>query len=208
MNQAKTVAIVGSGPVGLAAAAHVFERGMTPIVLEAGPVPAHAIRQWQHVQLFSPWEYNVDKAAARLLSGTGWNSPDPHIYPTGRELLEQYIDPLTTKTVLRDVIQTSSRVSAIGRVGFDKAKTKGRETAPFEVRYENGQGPKSLRADAIIDASGTWASPNPAVPMACRLWGKSRPHRRSPMACLMCSAAIVTDMPARPSPCWAPVIRR
>ena len=71
---------------------------MTPIVLEAGPEAGHSVRQWQHVQLFSPWEYNVDKAAARLLAPTGWNSPDPAVYPTGAELLERYIEPLATKT--------------------------------------------------------------------------------------------------------------
>jgi thioredoxin reductase len=158
----KTVAIIGAGPVGLAAAAHVMERGMTPIVLEAGPEAGHSIRQWQHVQLFSPWEYNVDKAAARLLAPIGWNSPDPAIYPTGAELLERYIEPLATKTPLRDAIRTRSRVTAVGRAGFDKAKTKGRETAPFELRYQNGKGPETLRADAVIDTSGTWASPNPA----------------------------------------------
>ena len=37
LNKPKTVAILGAGPVGLAAAAHVLERGMEPIVLEAGP---------------------------------------------------------------------------------------------------------------------------------------------------------------------------
>src|ERR1700761_6489778 len=105
----REVAIIGGGPVGLAAAAHVMERGMTPIVLEAGPEAGHAIRQWRHVQLFSPWEYNVDKAAARLLAPTGWNSPDPAVYPTGAELLERYIEPLATKTRLKDVIRASSR---------------------------------------------------------------------------------------------------
>jgi hypothetical protein len=162
MSDAKTVAIIGAGPVGLAAAAHVLERGMSPIVLEAGPEAGHAIRQWQHVQLFSPWEYNVDKAAARLLAPTGWNSPDPQAYPTGGELLEGYLKPLATRTPLREVIRTSSRVSAISRVGFDKAKTRGRERAPFEIRYQNGKGPEVLRADAVIDTSGTWFSPNPA----------------------------------------------
>ena len=68
MSEAKTVAIIGAGPVGLAAAAHVLERGLEPIVLEAGDDVGHAMRQWGHVQLFSPWEYNVDKAAARLLA--------------------------------------------------------------------------------------------------------------------------------------------
>jgi hypothetical protein len=162
MSTGKTVAIIGSGPVGLAAAAHVMERGLTPIVLEAGPEVAHAVKQWQHVQLFSPWEYNVDRAAARLLAGTGWNTPDPKVYPTGGELLEKYLVPLATRTALKDVIRTSSRVTAVSRAGFDKAKTKGREASPFEIRYQNGRGPETLRADTVIDASGTWASPNPA----------------------------------------------
>lgn len=162
MSTEKTVAIIGSGPVGLAAAAHLMERGLTPIVLEAGHEVAHAVKQWQHVQLFSPWKYNIDRAAARLLAGTGWNSPDPEVYPTGGELLERYLVPLATRTALKDVIRTSSRVTAISRAGFDKAKTKGREAVPFEIRYQNGKGPETLRADAVIDASGTWASPNPA----------------------------------------------
>lgn len=158
----KTVAIIGAGPVGLAAAAHVLERGMKPIVLEAGSGIGHAVRQWGHVQLFSPWEYNVDKASARLLGAVGWNSPAPDVYPTGAELLEQYLEPLATKTVLKEHIQTHSRVTDISRVGFDKLKSKGRESAAFELRYQNGAGPKVVRADAVIDASGTWASPNPA----------------------------------------------
>ncbi|WP_454633896.1 NAD(P)-binding domain-containing protein [Bradyrhizobium cenepequi] len=167
MSASKQVAIIGAGPVGLAAAAHVMERGMTPIVLEAGPESGHSVRQWQHVQLFSPWEYNVDKAAGRLLDATGWNSPDPHAYPTGAELLERYLDPLATKTPLKDRILTSSKVTGVSRQGFDRLKSKGREQAQFEIRYRNtgypeGLGERVFRADAVIDASGTWASPNPA----------------------------------------------
>src|SRR5947208_1954540 len=162
MSEAKTVAIIGAGPVGLAAAAHVLESGLRPIVLEAGDNVGHAVRQWGHVQLFSPWEYNVDRAAARLLAQTGWNSPEPDQYPTGAELFERYLEPLATKTVLGTHIHNSSRVTDISRVGFDKLKSKGREAAPFEIRYQNGQGPKVVRADAVIDASGTWHSPNPA----------------------------------------------
>ncbi len=158
----KTVAILGAGPVGLAAAAHVLEHGMEPVVLEAGPAAAHAVRQWGHIQLFSPWEYNIDKAAERLLSATGWNTPQLDQYPTGAELAERYLDPLATRTVLKDRIRTHSKVTSVGRVGFDKVKTKGREQAPFEIRYQNGKGPEVLRADAVIDATGTWFSPNPA----------------------------------------------
>ena len=162
MGVAKTVAIVGAGPVGLAAAAHVLERGMTPIVLEAGENVAHAVRQWGHVQLFSPWEYNIDRAAERLLKPTGWNSPEPQHYPTGTELVERYLEPLASRTALSRHIRTSSRVTDVSRAGFDKLKSQGRELAPFEIRYQNGKGPEVVQADAVIDVSGTWHSPNPA----------------------------------------------
>ena len=138
MPQAKTVAIIGAGPIGLAAAAHALEQGLKPIVLEAGPEVGHAVRQWQHVQLFSPWEYNVDRASEWLLAATGWNSPDPKVYATGAELIERYLEPLATKTPLKEIVHTSSRVTAISRVGFDKLKSKGREAAPFELRYQDG----------------------------------------------------------------------
>ena len=209
MSEAKSVAIIGAGPVGLAAAAHVLERGLQPIVLEAGDNVGHAVRQWGHVQLFSPWEYNIDKAAVRLLATTGWNSPEPDQYPTGAEMVERYLEPLATNTALKPHIHTSSRVTGISRVGFDKLKTKGREAAPFEIRYQNGQGPKLVKADAVIDASGTWHSPNPG--------GRQRPARDrrdrgcghgSPTACLTCSATTARAMPARPSRCSAPATPR
>jgi thioredoxin reductase len=174
MRETKTVAIIGAGPVGLAAAAHVLERGLKPIVLEAGDDIAHSVRQWGHVQLFSPWEYNIDRAATRLLASTGWNSPEPGQYPTGAEMVERYLEPLATKTPLSTHIHTCSRVTDISRAGFDKLKTKGRENAPFEIRYQNGQGPKMARADAVIDASGTWASPNPAGANGLRAIGEQQ----------------------------------
>ncbi|MBY0320335.1 MAG: NAD(P)-binding domain-containing protein [Reyranella sp.] len=162
LNKPKTVAILGAGPVGLAAAAHVLERGMEPVVLEAGPQVGHAVRQWSHVPLFSPWEYAIDKASERLLTAAGWNSPPPDQYPTGGELLAQYLEPLATRTPLKDHIRTSSMVTSVGRTGFDKMKSNGRAFEPFTIRYQNGKGPEQLKADAVIDATGTWFSPNPA----------------------------------------------
>ena len=162
LTKPKTVAILGAGPVGLAAAAHALERGLEPIVLEAGPDAAHAVRQWGHVRMFSPWEYNIDKAAERLLAATGWNSPAAGDYPTGDELVAQYLEPLATRTALKEFISTSARVTAVGRAGLDKMKNAGRDQARFTIRYQNGKGPESLKADAVIDATGTWASPNPA----------------------------------------------
>jgi thioredoxin reductase len=158
----KTIAIIGGGPVGLAAAAHALERDLTPIVLEAGDEVGQAVREWSHVRMFSPWTYNVDKAAERLLRQEGWNAPDPDHYPTGAELVEHYLEPLATRTPLSKHIRTNARAVSVGRIGFDKVKTDGRERAPFEVRYQNGKGPQTVRADAVIDASGTWRTPNPA----------------------------------------------
>lgn len=160
-NTAKTIAVIGAGPTGLAAAVHALDRGIEPIVLEAGGNVGHAVRQWSHIRMFSPWTYNIDKAAATLLSGTGWNSPDPDQYPTGGEFVERYLEPLATHTLLRERIQPNARVISIARAGFDKVKTAGRDKAPFEIRYQNGKGPSTIRADAVIDASGTWNTPNP-----------------------------------------------
>lgn len=174
----KTVAIIGAGPVGLAAAAHALERNLNPVVLEAGPEAGHAVRQWGHVRMFSPWEYNVDKAAGRLLSASGWNAPEPDVYPTGRDLVARYIDPLATRTALKDHIKISARVTAISRVGFDKAKSKGREAAPFEIRYRNGKGAEKLQADAVIDASGTWFSPSPSGVNGLPAIGEAEQSRR------------------------------
>ena len=97
-NPAKTVAIIGAGPVGLAAAAHALGRGLQPIVLEAGSKAGHAVRQWSHVRMFSSWRHNIDRASEALLREEGWNSPDPDQYPTGGELVEHYLEPLATRT--------------------------------------------------------------------------------------------------------------
>jgi thioredoxin reductase len=174
----KKVAVIGAGPVGLAAAAHLLARGLEPVVIEAGPTVGHAVRQWSHVRMFSPWEYNIDKAADRLLSEAGWNRPQPDHYPTGAELVEQYLEPLATRTPLKDHIRTRSMVTAIGRVGFDKVKTRGRDAASFEIRYQNGKGPEVLRADAVIDATGTWFSPNPAGANGLPAIGERETHDR------------------------------
>ena len=60
------VAVIGAGPVGLAAAAHLLARGLPVRVYEAGATVGASIRDWGHVRLFSPWRYNVDPAAKAL----------------------------------------------------------------------------------------------------------------------------------------------
>jgi 2-polyprenyl-6-methoxyphenol hydroxylase-like FAD-dependent oxidoreductase len=91
---------IGAGPVGLAAAAHLVERKMPFVVFEAGPRVGNSALAWGHVQLFSPWQYCIDPAAARLLETTGWQAPDPEGYPTGRALVEQYLGPLASHAAI------------------------------------------------------------------------------------------------------------
>ena len=156
------VVVIGAGPVGLAAASHLLERGETPLVLEAGAEAAASIRAWQHVRLFSPWRYNIDRAAERLLHEAGWTAPDPDALPTGRDLREQYLLPLATETPLANRIRYESKVVAVGRKGRDKMKTAGRDARPFVLKVESGDTAEWVEARAVIDASGTWRGPNPA----------------------------------------------
>ncbi|HEX6368455.1 MAG TPA: FAD-dependent oxidoreductase [Longimicrobium sp.] len=156
------VAVIGAGPIGLAAAAHLVARGITPVVLEAGDEVGASIRRWSHVRLFSPWKYLVDPAARTMLEAAGWTEPDGDALPTGGELVERYLAPLAALPQIAPHVRTGRRVEAVSRRGYDKVKTAGRERAPFElvVRTADGRSERLL-ASAVIDASGTYESPNP-----------------------------------------------
>ena len=155
------VVVVGAGPVGLAAAAHLLERELEPLVLEAGDEVAAAVASWAHVRVFSPWRYNVDQAAERLLTPTGWSLPDPDGYPTGADLRRDYLVPLAETPALRRRIRTGARVLAVTRLGRDKMKNAGRDEAPFEVVVETAAGRERILARAVIDTSGALDTPNP-----------------------------------------------
>lgn len=155
------VAVLGAGPVGLAAAVHLLERGLTPLIVEAGAAIGTNLAAYRHVRLFSPWQYNIDGAARRLLLASGWSEPPGDDLPTAGELLDQYLAPLAAIPALSTNLLLRTRVTAITRLGFDKVKTKGRERAPFLIRTETPEGPRQFLASAVIDATGTWANQNP-----------------------------------------------
>ena len=162
MTSTLPIAIIGAGPVGLAAAAHLVKRGETPIVLEAGASVGAGVRSWGHVQLFSPWRYVVDAAASELLQAAGWQTPDPDAFPTGADLVERYLEPLAALPIIAPLLRLGTRVVAVSRDGYDKQKTAGRADAPFLIRVQWGDGSEEhLLARAVIDASGTTWSPNP-----------------------------------------------
>ncbi|MEV0664129.1 FAD-dependent oxidoreductase [Actinomadura luteofluorescens] len=155
------VVVIGAGPVGLAAAAHLAERGLDFVVLEAGDVGA-AVSEWGHVRLFSPWRYDTDAAARRLLEPTGWTLPDPDALPTGAELVRDYLVPLSQVPEIAGRIQTGMRVTAVARNGVDVTRSVGRDELALLVRAVGPDGAVTdLTARAVIDASGPWGRGNP-----------------------------------------------
>lgn len=163
-NAALPVAVVGAGPQGLAAAAHLLERGLAPLVFESGPHAGAAVREWGHVRLFSAWPELVDAASARLLEPTGWTAPTSG-YPTGAEWVRDYLAPLGTaiEHAHPGALQYGQRVTAISRRGRDRLVDADRAKAPFTIHTVDGAGAeRRIEARAVVDASGTWRSPNPA----------------------------------------------
>ena len=156
------VAVIGAGPVGLAAAAQLLRRGLTPLILEAGAGVGTSLRQWGHVRLFSPWQYTVDAAARDLLAAAGWDEPEPTELPLGQEIVARYLEPLAALPAIAAQLRLSARVTAITRQGLDKVSNTGRAAAPFAIRWTDAAGGEQMSlARAVIDASGTWTRPNP-----------------------------------------------
>ena len=155
------VAVIGAGPVGLAAAAHLVDRGIQPLVFEAGDSVGASIRQWGHVRIFSPWEFNLDPVAAGQLAAAGWQAPEPDGYPTGDEIVARYLEPLAALPAIADAVHLRSRVVAVTKHGIDKLKDAGRDDAPYELIVRTEGRERRHLARAVIDASGTWSKPNP-----------------------------------------------
>lgn len=175
------VVVIGAGPVGLSAAVRLLERGLEPLILEAAADVAASPRDWGHVRLFSPWRYNVDKAAVQLLEGVGWTAPPADDLPTGNDLYRSYLRPLAALAAIRDRLHLDRRVVAITRRGVDKVRTSRREDAPFVVRAASATGAtEEFLARAVIDATGTWWSPNPlgaaGIPATGEAMFKDRIH--------------------------------
>ncbi|MGW0561681.1 FAD-dependent oxidoreductase [Streptomyces sp. NPDC003016] len=154
------VVVIGAGPVGLAAAAHLAGRGVETLVLEAGPAAGSAVREWGHVRLFSTWAEVVDPAAEKLLAPTGWIAPDGATCPSGADWADTYLQPLAD--VLGDKVRYGAAVTGVSRLGRDRVVDADRDQQPFTVRVERADGTEErILARAVIDASGTWSTPGP-----------------------------------------------
>ncbi|MBB6120599.1 FAD-dependent oxidoreductase [Nocardiopsis algeriensis] len=159
MTQENPVVVIGAGPVGLAAAAELAEYGLPVLVLERGAGAGAAVGEWGHVRLFSMWRDLVDPAAEKLLAATGWRRPADGGHPTGREWIDSYLAPLAE--ALGDRARFGAEVTGVSRRGRDRVVDAGRGEQPFTVRVRTAAGEERILARAVVDASGTWGSPNP-----------------------------------------------
>ncbi|GAA2097439.1 NAD(P)-binding domain-containing protein [Streptomyces albiaxialis] len=155
------VAVIGAGPVGLAAAASLRERGIEPLVLEAGPGAGTAVREWGHVRLFSTWDEVIAPAAEKLLAPTGWQRPEGRTYPTGADWADRYLQPLAD-ALGGERVRYGVRVTGVARAGRDRIVDAGREEQPFVLHLATAEGTEErVLARAVLDASGTWSTPGP-----------------------------------------------
>ena len=111
------VAVIGAGPVGLAAAAQLVERGIRPLVLERGPSAGAALEAWGHVRVFSPWRYNIDAAARACSRRSAGRRPIPRRCRPGGELVRDYLAPLAAHPAIAPHLVFGATVEAVTRPG-------------------------------------------------------------------------------------------
>jgi len=158
--QALPIAIIGAGPIGLATAANLVERGLDFVLLEAGDRIGASVVQWGHTRLFSPWRHLVDPASQQLLAETGWEAPPADSLPSGAELVERFLAPLAALPAIAERTRLGVEVTDVTREGMDRTRTAGRAQTPFLLRIRTADGVEELTARAVIDASGTYRTPN------------------------------------------------
>lgn len=154
------VAVIGAGPIGLSAAVHLSNRGYQPVIFEAGEQAGANLARWGHVRMFSPWSYNIDPAAASWLQQQGWREPALGSFPTGQELLQQYLMPLAAHPDIAPHLHLQTQVEQVSRLHHDVLRSPERDSSPFVLRLVGPDGRRDVLAQAVIDASGTYHSPN------------------------------------------------
>eukprot|EP00930_Biecheleria_cincta_P018128 TRINITY_DN14223_c0_g2_i2.p1 TRINITY_DN14223_c0_g2~~TRINITY_DN14223_c0_g2_i2.p1 ORF type:complete len:433 (+),score=85.39 TRINITY_DN14223_c0_g2_i2:76-1374(+) len=165
----KQLVIVGSGPVGLEMAVSALkeEGSMWNVtVLEKGEKTSQNVRDWGFVSLFSSWKLNTSANGLAVLAELGRPLPDESTFPTGNELVSQYLDSLAEwiRKHERGQVRTSSKVVSIGRCGGCLKSSMGakiRRTNQFNLLVTHGEEDEEyILADAVVDASGTYGNGN------------------------------------------------
>lgn len=159
--------VLGAGPVGLEAAARGILEGWRVTVLEA-VAPARHLADWGHVRLFTPFGMNAGPSGLALLRGSDFSSAGPSLprddaLLTGRELRDAYLLPLAERIAVEARLELGARVLSVGRGRLLKHEAVGAEIRgadPFRTLYERDGAEGELEADAVLDCTGTYGTPN------------------------------------------------
>lgn len=150
------VAVLGAGPTGLEAALAAVQRGWDVTVYEQAPQVGGHVRDWGHVQLFTPWSMDVSPRAVEVLGLVPGAS-----CPTGHE----YAEHLELVAALLPDVQLSTRVDQVARTGLLKSEEIGsdvRGATPFRLLVTGPDGAERVEhAEVVLDCSGTYGNPNP-----------------------------------------------
>lgn len=157
------IGIIGAGPIGMAAAAHLYKQSLPFCVFELGNQVGTNFLDYSHVRLFSPWRYNIDPASKEILKKNGWDEPVEKRLPYAGDIYNEYLYPLSKTPELEPYIYLNSKVVSVGRKYMDKRKTRERSSNPFMIKTIQDGSLKNYEVSAIIDASGIWKNPNPLI---------------------------------------------
>jgi thioredoxin reductase len=155
---ASRLAVIGAGPIGLAAALGGLRRNWDVTVLEQNEVGA-SLRRWGPTRFFSPVAMNLPPGAAKIL---GRKLPPDNALLTGPEFVDDVLTPLAESDALAGRIRLNHRVIAVGRAGLTRWEFAGhpiRSERPFRILAETPQGEEVFEAEAVIDASGVYGLP-------------------------------------------------
>ena len=154
--------MIGAGPVGLAAAAHLLARGLEPLVFEAGAAVGASVREWGHVRVFSPWEFNVDPVAAELLERHGWTAPAADGLPDRQRHRRALPRAAGGAPAIAAALHLGARVvGGHARTASTSSRTPAATTRRSSWSSTRTATERRYLARAVIDASGTWTRPNP-----------------------------------------------
>lgn len=151
------MAILGAGPIGLEAALTAAEKGYPFTVYEAGDEVAAHVTSWGHVSLFTPWQLSASQKMCRALAVSGQQVPDDENCPTGTELIESVLRPVSELPQIRPHLRLGSKVQRIGRRGLLKHEEIGtslRAGSPFRLLVTTGDGEAFEEADIVLDCTG------------------------------------------------------
>ncbi len=156
----RRMAILGGGPVGLASLMRAVAEGWDARLYERGRVGEH-IRSWGHVRMFSPHAMNVVTGGSGARDTAG--GPLGKELLTGRQYVERHLEPLAARPELAARITTGTRAIAVSRDRLRKSDgiaDPARARSPFRLLLADGQGERAVEADVVLDATGTFGTPN------------------------------------------------